>query len=94
MDPNCSRCEGSGRARIYRCPRKVITDEARALLRAYRDYDRGFLPVPGGMEDQAAGFSRWIGIVDAERTAIEEERASMQRARARGPRTAAAETGD
>jgi len=86
MDPDCDRCEGSGRAMLYRCPRKVITEEARRLLRAYRDYERGFLPVQGGMNDQAASFVRWIGVIDAERASIDEERAALQRARARRPR--------
>jgi hypothetical protein len=83
-DANCKRCEGSGRAMLYQCPRKAITDDARVLMRAYRDYERGFLPAPGAMEDQAAGFSRWISLIDAERNSIEEERAALRRARGRG----------
>jgi len=78
---------------LYRCPRKVITPEARELLRAYRDYERGFLPADGAMQDQAAGFSRWIGIIDTERTQIDEERAAVRRARSRG-RNVPESTGD
>jgi hypothetical protein len=70
---------------LYRCPRKVISDEARALMRAYHDLERGFLPAAGAMQDQVAGFSRWVGVIDAERNQIEEERAALRRARGRGP---------
>lgn len=83
-DADCARCEGSGKANIYRCPQKVITSDARRLLRAYRDYERGFLPVDGGMEDQAAVFVRCVGLIDAERSEIESERESMRRARSKG----------
>lgn len=68
---------------LYRCPRKVITPEARELMRAYRDYERGFLPCAGAMLDQAASFPHWISVIDAERSVIDEERASRQRARSR-----------
>lgn len=83
-DASCERCEGSGKANLYRCPRKVIGDDARRVLRAYRDYERGFLPVEGGMEAQAASFVRCIAVIDAERSEIEGERASLRRARGRG----------
>lgn len=80
----CERCGGSAKARLFRCPRKLVSDDGRRLMRAYRDYERGFLPVPGGMEDQAASFMRCIGLIDAERGEIDEERAAVRRARGRG----------
>jgi hypothetical protein len=82
-DNSCARCDGSGKAKIYRCPRMATSEPARRMLRAYRDYERGFLPAEGAMQDQAAGFARCIGIIDAERGSIDGDRAAMQRARSR-----------
>jgi hypothetical protein len=74
-DPGCERCEGSGNAAWRRCPRQSTSREALDLVQAYRAMDRGFLPAPGAWMDQAACFVRWVGVIDAERNGIEEERA-------------------
>jgi hypothetical protein len=63
-------------------------------MRAYRDYERGFLPAEGAMQDQAAGFARWVGVIDSERAQIEEERATRQRVRGRRPNVAESGGGD
>ena len=83
MTPDCARCEGSGDAWIFRCPRMAAGECGVRLLRAYRDYERGYLPTPGGTLDQAACFMAAIGIIDGERGSIEAKRAAQQKALAR-----------
>ncbi len=69
---------------MFRCPSSMVDEPTRRLMVAYRSYGAGFLPAPGGMSDQAASFVRWIGVIEAERAAIEDEREARRRARRGG----------
>lgn len=56
---------------IFRCPLKLITEESYIYMRYYRHYKNGFLPVHGGLMDQATKFLKAMAIIDS---AIEETR--------------------
>lgn len=77
----CERCGGGGDATYKRCPASMIDAPTRELMRAYKLMKDGHLPVPGGMLDQSRCFMRWVGVIDSERGAIEEEREAERRRR-------------
>jgi hypothetical protein len=47
----------------YKCPRALVTPLTGQLLRLYGHYTRGFLPVAGGVIDQAPAFLRAMEII-------------------------------
>lgn len=50
----------------FRCPLRVITRETAELLRYFKFYKEGYLPVSGGMLDQSAKFLSAIEVIGAE----------------------------
>jgi hypothetical protein len=81
-NPDCTRCEGSGTAGYRRCPQSMVDAETRSLMQTYAAYKAGFLPAPGGWMDQARGWVRAIGVVEAEIGVIEAKREAQRKARA------------
>jgi len=57
-----------------RCPRTYVTPEVADLLRLYTHYDKGFLPVAGGVLDQTPQYLAAMSIIAAE-VAEQERRA-------------------
>ena len=52
--------------RYFRCPLKVITRETAEMLRYFKFYQNGYLPVSGGLLDQSAKFVSAIEVIGAE----------------------------
>ena len=49
---------------LRRCPRKLITTETRRIMEARAHYERGFLPMSGGSEEQDYKLMRGIMIIN------------------------------
>ncbi len=52
--------------RYFRCPLRIITRQTAEMLRYFRFYNDGYLPVEGGMLDQSAKFVQAIEIILSE----------------------------
>ena len=59
---------------IRRCPRKLITPVTVRMMRAYHHYKAGFLPGPGGAENQDYRTMRAIEIIGETVGDIESQR--------------------
>jgi len=59
-------CQGSGKEYIYRCPVKLLTPDIANFFKFYSMYKQGYLPVAGGILDQAGMFIQAVEIVDRE----------------------------
>jgi len=68
----CGLCEGRGDQYIYRCPASIVGLEEQRALTMWSAFQNGVLPDPGGSYDQAACVSHVIGIINAEKAAIED----------------------
>ena len=68
----CGLCEGRGDQYIYRCPASQVGLSEQRALTAWSAFQSGVLPDPGGLYDQAACFMHAIGIINAEKAAIED----------------------
>lgn len=47
----------------FRCPLRIITRETGELIRYFKFYKEGYLPVEGGMLDQSAKFVSSIEVI-------------------------------
>jgi len=65
-NPDCKICGGAGIEKFYRCPVKLITPDTVNFIRYYNFYKNGYLPVQGGMLDQAFIFTQAIKVFDDE----------------------------
>lgn len=81
-DETCDRCGGGGEATYKRCPASMVDPDVRELMRAYKLLKDGLTPVAGGSVDQSRCFMRWVGVIDGERSVIEEEREAARRRKA------------
>lgn len=65
--------------RLKRCPRRAILDNPGLYIevfRLYKFYQKGFLPYPGGIENQASKLVQYFHIMDYLLGKIESDRAS------------------
>lgn len=53
-----------------RCPLSIIDYGIYSYMRAYRRYEKGFLPDDGGWKDQSAKFNDVIDIIERESDSI------------------------
>lgn len=65
-DDDCELCSGSGKEPVYRCPVKLVTPDISYFFKFYAMYKQGYLPVAGGVLDQASLFMQAAAIVDKE----------------------------
>ena len=81
-------CDGSKEASIfeledgtqtYRCPLTFITRNSAMLIAQWPHYDKGYLPVAGGMLDQTAIYVQAMAIIGSEIHKHEKEEAEKQR---------------
>lgn len=54
-----------------RCPVNLITAFTVQLIKLHRQYERGFLPVAGGILDQSALFLQAVEIIQVEIVPVE-----------------------
>lgn len=71
-------CDGGIQAEIEgfpidRCPVKMRTPQSAVYIRAHGEYQRGFLPNPGGWLQQPMKFSEAIGVVEQYRQKFKPE---------------------
>lgn len=61
----CDHCQGRGEVWFQRCPTALLADKpwVHRWVRALREYEEGFLPGAGGMNDQTVPFQRVIAIM-------------------------------
>lgn len=57
---------------LYRCPVRIVTEESWQAMRLFRRYQDGFLPVTGGIMDQAPAFIRAVEVLIKEEAEIQE----------------------
>lgn len=86
FEPECEVCSGSGTELVYRCAASQVTPDVVALLSAYYDYEKGVLPSPGPMQEQAVQFVDGVRLIEAERAAIEREREEARKRKEKAAR--------
>jgi len=64
---------------VNRCPSSQIDRGTVRVLEAYRWAGEGVLPNPGGLWDQPAELIRAFGLIDRERSRIDEDRRKRQK---------------
>lgn len=60
----CEKCGGVGTISVYRCPFATAPKELLAIIPFYSDWDKGRLPVPGGVLDQSNFFVEAMRYLD------------------------------
>ena len=64
---------------IEQCPLTMITHESALLISQYPHYDKGYLPVAGGILDQTAVYVQAMAIISSEINQHREETAEQER---------------
>lgn len=65
-DPKCELCEGhQDGVPMSDCPYRVLPRHIQELVAWYGDWDKGRLPMDGGLLDQSAGFVDAMRTIDA-----------------------------
>ena len=62
----CEVCKGSGKEAFYHCPVKIVTKKTVEVIKFYKHYKNGYLPVAGGINDQSITFLKAVDILDRE----------------------------
>jgi len=62
--PIPKRWEIAGQS-YQRCPLRLVTAKTWLAIRLYQQYERGFLPVSGGILEQSAAFLQAVEIIQA-----------------------------
>lgn len=73
---DCETCGGRGRKYLFRCPARVLWSGAGRFVDAYGWYERGMLPVDGGVSAQPALLMRAFKVFGRE---VQEIRANRER---------------
>ncbi len=71
---------GREREMLLRCPVAILPPEVWQVLEAYAPFERGLLPVAGGLLDQSATFCQAIRLLRAEVAEWERKRRPQDRA--------------
>jgi len=64
--PTCKECKGTGKIEYFRCPNTLVTRDCIEVCRHTMLVEAGFLPVAGGVSEQAAVFIDALGIARSE----------------------------
>lgn len=62
-----------GPYKISRCPIKIVDPGIYDYIRAYRRFERGFLPCEGGWMEQSAKFNDVIDIIENEQGLVQKK---------------------
>jgi len=69
---------------LNKCPLPLLTQKSFVLISQYPHYDKGYLPVAGGMLDQTSIFVEGMAIISSELSKHQEEEAESRRRKGRG----------